>query len=370
MAIWWDKKRKVYRYEFEIQGNRLSGSAKTKTECKKKEAVHREEVAKSGQSKTRTDTAFSTIANLYLDWSAKRHVKKTYEYKAMVFREFRKFHGDIDIREITPQKLHEYLNSRPSNHNYNVHRKELSALFAFAVKSLKILDHSPCWDLEKLPEEAKKKIIPTQEEFLRILAAAGPDERPLLVILTHTLARIDEILRLRWEDVNFEKRIVTLWTRKRRGGNMEPRDIPMNEDLHSVLWPMWSRRIQNDFVFWNKKESARYNRRPKLMPSLCRRAGLTRQYGFHEIRHFVATYLHDICKIPTGVIGTLLGHKSKRTTEIYLHSVDSAAVEAVSHLEGAFQMDSKTKPRTQTPHKFPPFPCRKTCPSRHSSSGL
>jgi integrase len=77
-------------------------------------------------------------------------------------------------------------------------------------------------------------------------------------------------------------------------------------------------------LFYNKKEGTRYNRRPKLMRSLCRRAGIP-NYGFHAIRHFVATYLHDVKKIPTGVIGTLLGHKAKRTTEIYLHSVEESA---------------------------------------------
>jgi integrase len=68
------------------------------------------------------------------------------------------------------------------------------------------------------------------------------------------------------------------------------------------------------------------------MKSLCRRAGVP-HYGFHCIRHYVATLLHDSLKIPTGVIGNLLGHQSKRTTEIYLHSVDESARIAMDRLE-------------------------------------
>jgi integrase len=55
-------------------------------------------------------------------------------------------------------------------------------------------------------------------------------------------------------------------------------------------------------------------------------------FGFHGIRHYVATYLHDAGKVPTGVIGGLLGHKEKRTTEIYLHSIEESARDAMKKL--------------------------------------
>jgi integrase len=120
--------------------------------------------------------------------------------------------------------------------------------------------------------------------------------------------------------------------RVREGGSLEPRYIPINKTLHGTLWQLWRRREQEQWVFWNKKEKNRYNRRPKLMRSLCKRANVS-HYGFHCIRHYVATLLHDSLKIPTGVIGGLLGHQSKRTTEIYLHSVDESAKIAMERLE-------------------------------------
>ena len=58
------------------------------------------------------------------------------------------------------------------------------------------------------------------------MLAAGPD-RPLLLVIYHTMARVDEIVRLRGEDVNFQERTVRLWTRKRRDGSWAWDKLPM-----------------------------------------------------------------------------------------------------------------------------------------------
>lgn len=58
------------------------------------------------------------------------------------------------------------------------------------------------------------------------LKVMNTDEQDLLSVIIHTLGRIDEVLRLRWEDVNFEKRLVTLWTRKQKDGAYESDSLP------------------------------------------------------------------------------------------------------------------------------------------------
>jgi integrase len=104
------------------------------------------------------------------------------------------------------------------------------------------------------------------------------------------MVRIDEILRLRWEDVNFQERTVRLWTRKRRDGSWAGDKLPVNEVLHETLQQLWERRNQNERGFLNPKTGTRYLYRPKLMRTICNRAGV-RQFGFHAIRHYVASYL-------------------------------------------------------------------------------
>lgn len=360
MALWWDADKKLWRYEFQINGKRHTGSAKTKGTARTEREAHKKREKEAAGKKTQTDTDFEMVANLYLDFSEKAHASDTYKQKARVLRWFKDFNGDCDIREITPQVIHEYLSTRPTAHNYNAHRKELSTLFEYAMKKLKIMNHSPVWDLDKLKEDQKPRKIPTQEEFLRILAAAKPEtEKPLLLCLVHTWARIDELLRLTWKDVNFSERYVMLGTRKRMGG-MEYDPIPMNEDLYAVLWSMWQKRKQEEWIFWNPKMESRFNHRPKMMHAICKRAEIkpigktTRRirkgrkgkiesvegnlyYGFHTIRHFMATYAKDKLKLPLGVISRLLRHRNLRTTEIYLHDMPGAVIEAMQKLEGIFE---------------------------------
>lgn len=343
MGLWKDKTRGDWCYSFEhekksyaARGFPTKGEARTAREERRKEVKN----PPQAPSPTPTGTDFETVANKYLDWSQKRHTEQTYEYKCMVYAEFLK-RGNSEITEITPQYIHEYLATRPTNHNYNVHRKEISALFTYAKDVLKVVTHNPVAELEKLPENKERKKPPTKEEFTKIFMAAKPEQKTLLLILFHTLARISEILKLRWCDVNFHGKYVTLWTRKRKGGNLEPRYIPVNKHLYSALWTQWNQRVQDEYVFWNLNrnnpdiEPGRYKRRPKLMRSVCKRAGAP-HYGFHAIRHFVATYMHDQLKIGTGPVGTLLGHKNKRTTEEYLHPVEEGSRFAMQELESAF----------------------------------
>jgi integrase len=155
----------------------------------------------------------------------------------------------------------------------------------------------------------------------------------LLLELFHTMARIDEVLRLNWEDVNFTEKTVRLWTRKRRGGNWEFDWLPMNEDLEKVLWGLWQKRQQDEWVFYNEKTGTRFLYRPKLMKTVCKQAGVPK-YGFHTIRHFVASYLYDQKKVSLPVISKLLRHKNLQTTERYLQVIDRRFRETMRLLEG------------------------------------
>ena len=292
--------------------------------------------------------------------------------------------------QITSRHIHDYLKGLESNSLYNEQRHELSALFSWTKKiygaQLPFLIN-PCAGVEPMTHVKVEKKIPTEREILRMIAAAAlGDEKDILLTCLQTLGRIDEILRLRWlEDVNFEKRYVTLWTRKRKNGAYEPDVMPMNQDLYDVLWGRWQCRKQDKWVFWNEianeGKGDRYKHRPRMMDSICRRAGIAplgvrnikmekdqviafekkhnrriredemlmvvpRYYGFHALRHFMASYLMDDRKASLKTVSGLLRHKNVRTTEIYLHSVATSALATSSEIEGKFTLKVSEPPRS------------------------
>jgi integrase len=198
-----------------------------------------------------------------------------------------------------------------------------------------LVPYNPVLLVDKLSVEQPKKVIPTPQEMSKILLAAGKD-RPLLLVLFHTLGRIDEVLRLKWEDVNWTRREVRLWTRKRRGGNWQYDWLPMNAELEKVLRDLWQKRRQDEWVFWNPKTGGRYTDRFDLMRRICQRAEV-RRYTYHTIRHFVASYLYDKEKRPLPEISRLLRHTNYQTTERYLQLVDPNLRETMRLLEGGIE---------------------------------
>jgi hypothetical protein len=174
-----------------------------------------------------------TLMVKYLRLAERALAENTLTYRKTVFKRFLAHVGNIPAANITADQVEGYLLTRPSNNNFNKDKTELMRLFSWAHRRF-LLPHNPVYLVEKLSVGRSQKVIPSPQVMAKILLAAGHN-RPLLLVLFHTMARIDEILRLKWEDVNFQEKAVRLWTRKRRGGNWEFDWLPMNEDLEQIF---------------------------------------------------------------------------------------------------------------------------------------
>jgi integrase len=364
MSAWKDKARDHWRFKFVHLGKTITGRGYvTRREAIAAREKMRKEVRNAAASLKQIHPVmgFRELASGYLDYSERKHAKRTYQYKKLTFKRFLHEKGDLPVETITPSDIHEFLNTLPTNRVYNAARKELSALFEYAIHKLKLVGiaTNPCADIDIMPHSPRPKRIPSEDEIVKIILASAPgDEQDIIMCCLHTLGRIDEVLRMKWEDVNFEKQSVTLWTRKRKDGAYEPDALPMNEDLKQILNTRWNTKKQGIWVFYNEKTNDRYHHRPKMMASICKRAGLepigkskrrinkgpkkgkykeiSLYYGFHALRHFMASYLADQGKTGMKVISGLLRHKNLKTTEIYLHSIDESQRAAVTQIEGRF----------------------------------
>jgi integrase len=154
-------------------------------------------------------------------------------------------------------------------------------------------------------------------------------DRAYLTVIQFSAARVGEVNSLRWEDVNFERSAICLWTRKKAGGNKTPRWIPVSDGVIDALRYAHQHRTKNSpWVFTNPKmvvkypeepERWRYIYRDKFFKTLCREAGVP-EMGYHNLRHAAASTMAARGAALTD-IQKFLGHERSTTTDIYLQSL-------------------------------------------------
>lgn len=249
--------------------------------------------------------------------------------------------GKLPCAEITRDMIERFVldRSKVSRHVANKEVRYLRATFNFGVKR-GWLEHNPTIGIEFMPVEKRLKYVPSPEDIDKVIAAADPDTQDYLWTLVFTAARVNEVNALTWEDVDFERRTVTLWTRKRRHGNREPRNVPMVQSLCDILERRFAQRDPDKpWVFWHSYYSRKagtyvqgpYKDRKKIMGKLCAQAEVP-YFRFHAFRHLTASMLDDM-GVSIGVIQRILGHQNRRTTEIYLQSVGESERLAMTRLE-------------------------------------
>jgi integrase len=151
-------------------------------------------------------------------------------------------------------------------------------------------------------------------------------DRLYLLLIIHTLARIREINNLKWTDVH--EKYLTLWTRKSRNSNLEPRDIPLNSVLREVIAQIPK---EGEYLFINPRTNKKYDYRDKFLGTLCRKAG-AKVFTFHCLRHFGASLLSS-SGAGTGDIQGILGHASASTTDGYIQSLKPGMIDAMKMME-------------------------------------
>jgi integrase len=341
MSIW--RHKKGWRYQFQAGGVRYAKAGfQTRAAALAAQEVHKKEV-KNGKVQIPTGMNFLELANEYLDYCQRKYSAKTYKEKRYIYASFLAFTRNKEVGRYDSRSLEAYLLTRPTGANWNKHRKSLCSFFEWCFRR-GFLDRNPCIYVGTMPHQAKKKEIPSQEDMVKILLAAGPF-RPFLLALYSLAGRLGELNRLRWDDVNFERRQVTLWTRK-GDGTYRPQVKPLNDELNEELRRLYDKR-SGEWVFPNPRTGLPFVDRRKQLKRICRHADIS-YMGFHTIRHHVASLLADTHKVSLPTIQKMLGHTRASTTDRYLQSIGEGVRDAADLLQ---IFTGKGEPRTAATHQ-------------------
>lgn len=339
-----------YRAYFKFQGEQHSKIVKTKAEGKRWESDEKERLEKEAkQSKILT---FSLVSRSYLEdvstWMQPGTVQEKFSHYKTFAGFLKKDVLATDVTVETARKFIRAVQSAKGNKSANRHLRNLKALWNWHRKEGRLAEN-PWSMVMTLPEEEAIKRVPTQEDVFAILLAACPWEKDYLHMLLKTGARPGEIRRLRWDEVNLERRVIFLWTRKRKGGQKTYRAAPMNDTLLEILTRRWKGRGRDTHVFVNPETGqpwSKHNHPIKyLMDRLCQRAGIE-FFDLYSLRHYAAQRLVDRGKASLSDVQKLLGHQRTTTTDNYLKSLSPDLARLGEALEEDFsQFEDESMPK-------------------------
>lgn len=171
----------------------------------------------------------------------------------------------------------------------------------------------------------------TGGRFTRLEAILGgfPDHvHPMVLLLINTGMRRGEMFNLRWQDVDFvNKRITVVGNTSKTG---QTRYIPLNKEAFRVL-DVWHKQTKRSsgYVFVGKN-GERFTNIDKAWKVLLRDAQI-QDFRLHDLRHHFASRLVS-AGIDLNSVRELLGHTDIKMTLRYAHLAPAHLFEAVAVL--------------------------------------
>tara|TARA_R110000868_G_scaffold273500_1_gene532707 strand:+ start:631 stop:1599 length:969 start_codon:yes stop_codon:yes gene_type:complete len=189
-------------------------------------------------------------------------------------------------------------------------RKSLSTIRAALrwAERKALIEKAPHIWLPPAPPPRDRRL--SREEFAQLELAADttPHLSAFIGIARFTAARAGAILSLRWEQIDFAQRRITLGgsgRQKRRAV------VPLHPDLAWRLVLMREAAETDHVIEWAGKPVRSIK---NAFRKAVERAGLDKSVTPHVIRHTSASWMAQ-AGIPMAEISAVLGHRDSRTTE-------------------------------------------------------
>ncbi len=284
-----------------------------------------------GREQSNAET-FARLAERYLNEHAslKKKPASVVEDRRMIERVLLPKLGQTKIVDITFQdvaRIHGALSSTPYKANRVV--SLVSKMFSLAEKwGLRERGSNPCVGIEKFREEKRERFLTTVElnNLGKILSHSAaheihPSSVMIIRLLLMTGARRGEVEKLRWDEVDLERRVLL-----KRDSKTGRREIKLSVPAAELLSD-WPKHGRSEFVFPAARGTRHYQ---GLTKNWLKVRGLADLDGvrIHDLRHTFASIT-----VSSGasleIVGKLLGHTSPSTTARYAHLSDDPVAKAL-----------------------------------------
>jgi integrase/recombinase XerD len=232
------------------------------------------------------------------------HVDRFYRY----YEE----HRDISVYDLVSRYSYFLLESKLSHAYVN---QALSGIKFFLEKVCGMLEGNFMFVRPK--KEHKLPNVLGPKEVIRILfAVENRKHRALLFLVYSSGLRVGEVVRLRLNDLDLERR--TLHVRQGKGN--KDRMTVLSQSAIEVVQQYIDQTKPENWLFPGQYPNKHLSERTvqKVFEAAVKTAKVKKDVSVHSLRHSFATHLLED-GIDIRYIQELLGHQSTRTTEIYTH---------------------------------------------------
>ena len=195
----------------------------------------------------------------------------------------------------------------------------------FAIKFLICKTLNRKWPLMKLIRVRKAKKLPEVLSISEVKELFSFVQKPIirmcLLLMYSCGVRVSEVTALHVKDIDGKRMVLCV----RNGKGRKDRYVPLPKRTLTELREYWKIYCPPTCLFPSKLKGVSINKTTihKALKSACEKSAITKNVSCHTLRHSYATQLMTD-GVDIRIIQILLGHKSIRTTMIYLHMTEGA----------------------------------------------
>jgi integrase len=293
----------------------------------------------------RAEMTFAELAERYLDHEKMRGKRSLKDDRQRLRDHILPVIGkrrlsEIDLRGL--QDLQKRIVANTSNSTANRCSALVRRILNVAV-DWSLIPSSPARSLKLLREPPPRDIVLSPDECRAVLQACRAEPNihagALFILAMRTGRRIGELLKLRWADVDLDRRRLTIHETKAG----ERQYVYLTAEAAELLRTL-PHIASNPFVFAGKMPGKPLNFYRPAWTRILRRAGLA-HFPPHGLRHNLASTL--VAEgVPLETVGDLLGHKSSLTTRKYAHHRPEHLHRAADTFSKVIDLDRERRKRS------------------------
>jgi len=342
-----------WHYYFRIRGRRYRSvipEAKNRSQALIAETRIRNDIfdGKFG-IKQQTETVKGFCSKVFLPWAEQN--RRSWPKEASRIKPILEFFGSKRLADVSPFDIERFKTKRRSTPivlnpdskpisrsrsiaSVNRELSLLSRIFSLAILKEE-LTANPCQKVKAISGEQPRTRYLLPEEEANLMPALERDSRQhlrvIVLLALNTGMRRGEILRLRWEQVDFHKSEIKATHTK----TSRDRFIPMNQQVQGALQRL--RDISDSDWLFPSRDGQSLKGVATAFRGACREAGIE-NFRFHDLRHTFGTRAADAGASLTA-IAAVMGHADIHTTMRYAHATDQGRRRVVESVAGQIRTD-------------------------------